>query len=123
MGLSLPTLGFRLQSFPQEPGHERRYALRWCQLHSCDFPPGKFLRHASNPGFSFDESLDIIGTEPEALSRQFHLLQFAATSHGVNGLNFETEHHGDLFRFEQSVFLLPFLHSVLLYKSIYFLVA
>jgi hypothetical protein len=65
----------------------------------------------SKPCLFFDKSLDIIGTEAEALSRQFHLLQLTAPSHGVNGLNFETEHHGDLFRFEQPSSLLVFIHA------------
>ena len=57
-------------------------------------------------GLPFDESLDIIGAEPEALSRQFHFLQFTPPSHRVNGLHFEAKHDGDIFCGEQSrVFL------------------
>ena len=60
---------------------------------------------------SLDEPLDIVGTKPKTLSRQFHFLQLATTRHGVNGLNLETEHHRDIFRFEQLIFLLPLNHS------------
>jgi hypothetical protein len=57
-------------------------------------------------GLSFDESLDIVGAETKALSRQFHFLQVATARHRVNRLYFEAEHDGDIFCSEQSrVFL------------------
>src|SRR5262249_14983488 len=60
---------------------------------------------ASKPCLSFDEPLDIIGTEAEALPRQFHLLQLTAPRQGVDGLHFEAQHDCDLFRFEQTISL------------------
>ena len=60
---------------------------------------------------SLDESLDIIGTEPKTLSRQLNFLQLSTPRHGVDGLDLETEHHRDIFRFEQLIFLLPLNHS------------
>jgi hypothetical protein len=64
---------------------------------------------SSKPCLPFDESLDFIGTKAKTLPRQFHLLQLTAPRHRVNRLNFEAEHCGDLFRFEQSI-LLTFPH-------------
>jgi hypothetical protein len=60
---------------------------------------------------SLDEPLNVIGAKPKTLSRQLHFLQIATPRHGVNCLNLETEHHRDIFRFEQLIFLLPLNHS------------
>jgi hypothetical protein len=40
---------------------------------------------------SFTESLNIIGTEPNASPGEFHLLQLPTPSHRVNGLHLQTE--------------------------------
>ena len=74
----------------------------------------------SKRSLSFDESLDIIGAEPEALSRQFHFLQFTPPSHRVNGLHFEAEHGGDIFGGEQSTFLLLFSHGATMKQRLLF---
>ena len=63
---------------------------------------------------SLDEPLDITGAEPKTLSRQFHFLQLATSRHGVNGLNFDAQHFGDIFRTEQASLMLLFVHYVLL---------
>ena len=67
-----------------------------------------------------DELLDIVGAEAKALPRQFDLLQLAPPSYGVNCLNFETEHGGDIFGGEQVRFLLRFIHGATIKQRLLF---
>jgi hypothetical protein len=60
---------------------------------------------------SLNEPLDITGTKPNTSPGEFHFVQLTTAGHRVNGLDFEAEHCGDLFRFEHLSFLLLFDHD------------
>jgi hypothetical protein len=53
---------------------------------------------------SLDEPLHITGTEAETSPGEFHLLQLTTSSHRVNGLNLEAEHHRYILCCQQAIF-------------------
>jgi len=69
---------------------------------------------------SLDQPLNIIGTEAEASPGEFHLLQLTTSSHRVNGLNLEAEHHCDVLCREQAIFFRLFHHGATIKQCLLF---